>query len=71
MKGVRVDDELLTAKELAQELGIKLSTVYYWSHIGYIPVVKLGRLIRFRRSSINKWLAKRENKGRAKHRIPI
>jgi excisionase family DNA binding protein len=61
--------QLLTPKELANELGIKLSTVYYWSHIGYVPFVKLGRLLRFRKSSILEWLEKREKKGRIK-RIP-
>jgi excisionase family DNA binding protein len=64
-------DELLTPKELACELGIRLSTIYYWSHIGYIPVVKMGRLIRFRRSSINKWLEKKEEKGRTRQRFTV
>lgn len=56
--------QLLTAQELAEELGVKLSTVYHWSHIGFIPTVKLGRLVRFRRSSVLRWLEKRETKGR-------
>jgi len=55
---------LLTAQELAEELGVKLSTIYHWSHIGFIPTVKLGRLIRFRRNSVLKWLERRETKGR-------
>jgi excisionase family DNA binding protein len=57
-------DYLLTPKELAKELGVKLSTVYYWSHIGYIPTVKMGRLIRFRKRSIESWLSKKEKPGR-------
>lgn len=57
-------DQLLTPQELASELGVKLSTIYHWSHIGFIPTVKLGRLIRFRRSSVMRWLEKRETKGR-------
>ena len=58
--------ELLTPKELANELGVKLSTVYYWSHIGFIPTVKLGRLLRFRRDSVATWLERREKPGRSK-----
>jgi len=58
--------DLLTAQELADELGIKLSTVYYWTHIQYIPVIKMGRRLRFRRSSIYKWLERIESKGRLK-----
>jgi excisionase family DNA binding protein len=57
--------QLLTAQELSEELGVRLSTIYYWSHIGFIPTIKLGRLIRFRRSSVLKWLEKMETKGRA------
>lgn len=56
-------------QELADELGVKLSTIYYWTHIGYIPTVKLGRLLRFRKSSVLEWLAKRESRGRIR-RIP-
>ena len=53
---------LLTPQELADELGIKISTVYHWSHMGYIPIVKLGNLLRFRRSSIERWIDKKEKK---------
>ncbi len=53
---------LLTPQELADELGIKISTVYHWSHIGFVPTVKLGNLLRFRRSSIERWLEKKEKK---------
>ncbi len=57
---------LLTPQELADELGVRISTIYHWSHIGYIPAVKLGNLLRFRRSSVEKWLEKRERKVRLK-----
>jgi len=57
-------DEFLTPQQLADELGVKLSTVYYWSHIKFIPTIKLGNLIRFKRSSIEKWIKKKESKGR-------
>jgi excisionase family DNA binding protein len=56
--------ELLTPRELADFLHVKLSTIYYWSHIGYIPRVKAGKHLRFRRSSVEAWLAKREKRGR-------
>ena len=60
------DKILLTPQELAKELGIKVSTIYYWSHIGYIPKIKIGRFLRFRKSSILSWLKKKESKGRNK-----
>ncbi|MCK5127317.1 MAG: helix-turn-helix domain-containing protein [candidate division Zixibacteria bacterium] len=61
-KESRMNKELLTPQELASELGVKLSTVYYWSHIGYVPCVKLGKHLRFRRSTIEKWLETKESK---------
>jgi len=61
-------DNLLTPKQLADQLGVKLSTVYYWSHIGFVPTIKLGNLIRFRKTSIAKWLDKQETKGRLKRK---
>lgn len=65
------ENKLLTVKEIAKRLGVKKSTIYHWSHIGYIPTVKLGNLIRFRWSSILKWLDKREKAGNNKRNIDI
>ncbi|RKX21206.1 MAG: PTS fructose transporter subunit IIA, partial [Candidatus Zixiibacteriota bacterium] len=50
------ENNLLTVKEIAEKLGVKKSTIYHWSHIGYIPTVKLGNLLRFRWSSVLRWL---------------
>jgi len=63
------NNELLTPQELADFLDVKLSTVYYWSHIGFIPRIKVGRHLRFKRSSIQTWLEKRERPGRAKRSL--
>lgn len=65
------DRRLLTAKELSEELGVKLSTVYSWTHMGFIPTVKLGRLIRFRKSSIQAWLENKEKPGRNQRKVAI
>jgi excisionase family DNA binding protein len=66
-----MDEKLLTPQDVADRLGVKVSTVYYWSHIGYIPTVKLGRLIRFRWSKVNHWLEKKEREGRARRTISL
>ncbi len=59
-----MSEKLLTPQQLADYLGVKLSTIYHWSHLGYVPTVKLGNLIRFRWSTVSKWLEKKESKGR-------
>ena len=65
----QTDDEILKPAQVARLLGVKVGTIYFWSHAGYIQTVKLGRLIRFRRSSIVEWLDSKERKGRSKLRI--
>ena len=64
-------EQLLTPKELAEKLGVKTSTIYHWSHIGFIPRVKLGNLLRFKWSSITKWLENIEETGRPKRKYII
>jgi excisionase family DNA binding protein len=50
-------DVLLTADEVAQILRVPRSWVY--SHLSDLPVIRLGRYVRFRRSEINGFLEKR------------
>ena len=49
------DFALLTVDEVAQILRVPKSWVY--SHLDQLPVVRLGRYIRFRRSDIEDFLA--------------
>lgn len=54
-----MDDELLTVREVLEELRVPRSTWYQWRQTGKAPrVVKLpnGEL-RIRRSVLNAWLA--------------
>jgi excisionase family DNA binding protein len=64
-----MDEKYYKPAELATLLGVKLSTVYNWTHIGYVPHVKMGKLLRFRKDSIDEWLKRQERKGRSKIRI--
>jgi excisionase family DNA binding protein len=47
-------DRLLTAHEAAEMLGVQPRTLYKWAYARRLPVVKLGRLIRFRLSALMK-----------------
>ncbi len=47
----------LSPQDLADELGVPVSTVYGWRHTGAGPVGhKVGRHVRFRRSDVEAWL---------------
>ena len=50
-------DELLNSEQAAQILGIKPQSLAVWRlHGENLPFVKVGRLVRYRRSDIEKWL---------------
>lgn len=59
-------DSLLTPEQIAEKLGVKLSTIYNWTHIGFIPHVKIRRFVRIRESEIMRWLEKQAVAGRTK-----
>ncbi len=44
--------ELMTAAEVAELLGVPVSTVREWGRNGTLPRVKLGRHVRFVRSQV-------------------
>jgi len=46
----------LSPKELADMLGVDITTVYGWTSDRQIPFIKIGRLVRFDPIKINGWL---------------
>lgn len=56
LKTVEVIGGLLTPQQAADFLGIKLSTIYQMCMRRQIPFCKIGRLNRFRRSDLDKWI---------------
>lgn len=51
-----VDDRWLSVDEIAEYLGVKRATIYSWVHLSKIPSHKVGRLLKFKRSEIDKWV---------------
>ncbi|MBK6907605.1 MAG: helix-turn-helix domain-containing protein [Rhodocyclaceae bacterium] len=54
-------DELLDEKVAAQILGVTPGTLQVWRSTGRygIPFIKVGRLVRYRRSALNHWIDSR------------
>jgi prophage regulatory protein len=51
---------LLTARELAEQLGVSAETVLRWHRRGELPAIKLpGGAIRFREADLEAWLDER------------
>ncbi|MBZ0268898.1 helix-turn-helix domain-containing protein [bacterium] len=58
-------EEFLTAAELAGRLRVRIGTVYSWAADGRLPSVRMGRLVRFSPTAIEKWLSGRAVRGQA------
>ena len=48
--------EVMTAKQLATYLQLNELTIYRKVQLGEIPVVKVGRALRFKKDVIDRWL---------------
>jgi excisionase family DNA binding protein len=50
-------EQLLTARQVAEQLGISAHTALDWAESGKLPSFKLsGRAVRFRESEIASWV---------------
>ena len=38
---------LINFKEACKEIGVKPSTLYQWSEMGLVPVVRIGKLLKY------------------------
>ena len=54
-------DPLFTSPEAAEYIGVSESTIVVWRCTGRykIPFIKVGRLVRYRRSDLEAWLESR------------
>lgn len=50
-------EKLLSPQELAEKTGLKVSYLYHLTYHKRIPFLKLGCLVKFRPSDIEKWIA--------------
>ena len=55
-----MEDKFFSISEVAKYLNIPKSTLYKLSQKSQIPSVKIGKQLRFRKSSLDKWLTEKE-----------
>lgn len=63
--------KLLNVQEVADLIVVKPSTIYQWTHQGYIPHIKVGKVVRFDRNDILKWLNRLKTAGRISRKLDI
>jgi len=56
--------KLLDINQLSEMLSVKKKTIYDWVHKGFIPYIKLGKLLRFDPKDIEKWYERKKHKKR-------
>jgi excisionase family DNA binding protein len=54
-----IKEKLFKVQQIAEYLQVKPSTIYRWTHQEMIPHLKLGNLVRFRMSQLDRWLEKK------------
>jgi excisionase family DNA binding protein len=53
---ITTDDRLLTEKEAAEYLRIKVRQLYNWRVSGLIPYIRIGKALRYRKAAIDQAL---------------
>jgi predicted DNA-binding transcriptional regulator AlpA len=60
-KTVSVADDLLDTETTAREIGVSVPTIRRWEALKIGPPrIKIGRMVRYRRSSLRDWLLANE-----------
>jgi excisionase family DNA binding protein len=58
-------EKLLTPREAASLLGVRVSTLYTWAQRHRVPVQYVGRCLRFSPSALVAWLSAQSERVRA------
>ena len=56
----RPEDEIFNGEELCKYLKITRNTLYKYTQKRNIPSFKIGKKLRFRKASVDKWIAEQE-----------
>ncbi len=51
-----IDDRWLSVDEIATHLGVKRDTIYKWIDRKNLPAHKVGRLWKFRKEEVDRWV---------------
>ena len=53
-------DSLLSYRQAAALLGVRERTIWSVAQAGEIPIIRIGRCVRFRRAAVIDWIRQRE-----------
>lgn len=55
-----MENRLMSLKDLAKYIGVSKATIYRYVKKGKLPAIQIGRLWKFRKEKIDKWLEGQE-----------
>jgi len=64
-------EKLLTVPQLWDLLQVKKGLVYKWGHYGFVLCMKMGNVLRFMDSQIERWIEIREKRGRLSYKLSV
>jgi len=53
---MNINEPWASTKEIAEHLGVTMETVRKWIKVGSIPCFRVGKLWKFKKSDIDKWV---------------
>ena len=71
MEGVPVKSSVMTVRELAKYLRMKPVTIYKHAQGGKIPAFKVGASWRFKKKTIDGWIAEQEQENNQENNTEI
>lgn len=51
-----MEEKLLSVDDLCEYLGIGRDTIYKWISVKNLPAYRLGRLWKFKKKEVDKWI---------------
>ena len=60
-----MEDRWLSVEEIAAYLGVKRDTIYKWQMRRKMPAHKVGRLWKFRKEEVDRWVVSGKAGGRS------
>jgi len=57
-----VEKRYLSIEELSKYISAQKGTIYAWTHMRKIPYSKVGRILRFDKQEIDRWMKKKKVK---------
>ena len=57
---ILVENKFYDLKQLSAHLSISKNTLYYFVKTKQIPVIRIGKLIRFSKEDIEKWIEEKK-----------